>query len=113
MKDAPSDEVVALYQEMANITGSMLSAAHEQNWNRLIALEAGCAKCIESLKGCPVPARLSEAARLQKMSLLKIILANDREIRNLTDPWMQRIAHLLENANAQSSVNTRYGSDDN
>ncbi len=107
----PLPDVVALYEEVARITGNMLSAAHQQDWEQLVALEAGCANCIESLKGCTVPVMLSEEARLQKVSLIKTILANDREIRKLTDPWMQHVAHLLESAHAQCRVNKRYGLD--
>lgn len=111
IRQPPLPDVVALYEEVARITGNMLSAAHQQNWEQLVALEAGCANCIASLKGCTVPAMLSEEARLQKVSLIKTILANDREIRKLTDPWMQHVAHLLESAHAQCRVNKRYGLD--
>jgi flagellar protein FliT len=37
-----------------------------------------------------VPA-LAGAQRLRKIDLLKQILANDREIRDATDPWMNNI----------------------
>ncbi len=111
MTEAPVErDIVALYKEIERLTGGMLSAAHEQDWDRLIALEAGCASCIDSIKGCNVPGMLSEEARQQKVSLLKSILANDREIRKLADPWMQRISHLLESANTESRVRSSYGS---
>lgn len=111
MTEAPVQrDIVALYQEIERLTGGMLSAAHQQDWDRLVALEAGCASCIDSIKGCSVPVRLSEAARQQKVLLLKSILANDREIRKLTDPWMQRISHLLESSNTECRVRNSYGS---
>lgn len=111
MTEAPvARDIVALYREVERLTGNMLSAAHQQDWDRLITLEAGCATCVESIKGCTVPGQLSEEARQQKVTLLKSILANDREIRKLTDPWMQRISHLLETANAECRVRRSYGS---
>ncbi len=110
MTEAPvARDIVALYREVERLTGNMLSAAHQQDWDRLITLEAGCATCVESIKGCTVPGQLSEEARQQKVTLLKSILANDREIRKLTDPWMQRISHLLETANAECRVRRSYG----
>ncbi len=112
MTDAkPSRDIVALYEEVARITDDMLSAAHRQDWDQLVALEAGCAHCVESMKGCPMPTVLGDEARRQKISLLKTILANDREIRNLTDPWMQRVSQLLGGANTECRVNRSYRND--
>ncbi len=110
-QDDGTRTMLSLYEEVARMTGSMLSAAHQSDWDKLLELEAGCASCIESLKGCQVPARLSDTARQQKVELLKLILANDREIRKLTDPWMQRIGHLLESANRQCDVARTYRED--
>lgn len=104
-------EMLDLYQEVARLTDHMLSAAHQSDWDRLLELEAGCAHCIESLRGCPVPARLSESVREQKIALLRRILTNDREIRKLTEPWMQRIGQLLETTRRQSDVARAYGHD--
>ncbi len=113
MTAAPVEhDIVALYREVERLTGNMLSAAHQQDWDQLVALEAGCARCVESIKGCQVSVKLSEEARQQKITLLKSILANDREIRKLTDPWMQRISHLLETANTECRVRRTYRSTD-
>ena len=104
-------DVLALYQEVERLTGSMLSAAHRADWDKLVELEAGCANCIESLKGCTVTAQLSEEARREKVELLKRILSNDREIRQLTDPWMKNMGKLLESTKARCQVAKTYGSD--
>ncbi len=104
----PARDVVALYEEVARLTGRMLSAAHQADWDRLIELEAGCARCIESIRGCPVPARLSEEARQQKIALLMRILSDDREIRKLTAPWMENVSKLLGTANTQCQVARTY-----
>lgn len=104
----PTRDIVALYEEIARLTGHMLSAAHQADWDRLIELEAGCARCIESIKGCGVPARLSEEARQQKIALLKRILSDDREIRKLTAPWMENVGKLLGTAKVQCQVARAY-----
>ncbi len=109
-QNTPHD-VLALYQEVEKLTGSMLSAAHRADWDKLVELEAGCADCIESLKGCNVPAQLSEEARREKIELLKRILSNDREIRQLTEPWMKSLGKLLESANARCQVAKTYRSE--
>ncbi len=61
MTAAPVEhDIVALYREVERLTGNMLSAAHQQDWDQLVALEAGCARCVESIKGCQVSVKLSE-----------------------------------------------------
>lgn len=109
--DEGTTMMLNLYQEVARLSGNMLSAAHQNDWDKMLELEAGCASCIESLKSCPVPEELNAAARQQKVELLKMILANDREIRKLTDPWMQRIGHLLESTARHCDVARAYQSE--
>ncbi len=104
-------DVLALYQEVERLTGSMLSAAHRADWDKLVELEAGCANCIESLKGCGITTQLSEDARREKVELLKRILSNDREIRQLTEPWMRSLGKLLDSAKVRCQVAKTYGSD--
>lgn len=108
MKD--HTDTVALYEEVAQITSKMLSAAYQHDWDRLTELEAGCAHCVERLKGCAAAETLSAEARQQKIVLLKTILANDRQIRQLTEPWMQRISKLLGTASKECKLARTYGS---
>lgn len=110
-KEPTPPDVLALYHEVERLTGSMLSAAHRADWDKLVELEAGCANCIESLRGCAVPAQLSEEARREKVELIKRILSNDREIRQLTEPWMKSLGKLLDNTKARCQVIKTYGSD--
>lgn len=102
-------DVLALYAEVERLTGSMLSAAHRADWDRLVELEAGCANCVRALQGCAVPEQLSADARKQKADLLRRILANDREIRQLTEPWMKSLAKYLEASDTRCEVAKAYG----
>ena len=102
-------DILALYREVERLTGNMLSAAHRADWDRLVELEAGCANCVKALEGCGVPAQLSADAKQQKAELLRRILANDREIRQLTEPWMKNLAKYLEAADTRCQVAKAYG----
>lgn len=102
-------DILALYEEVAHLTGKMLTAAHQSDWDRLTELEAGCANCMEKLKGCATEEKLTAEARQQKIALIKTILANDREIRHLTEPWMQKLSVLLGSANAACKLARVYG----
>ncbi len=95
MSDVDSTpDLIALYEEVALMTARMLSAAQQRDWDQLSQLEHSCASCIERLSGCATAPTLSGEIRRQKISLLRRILDNDRETRELTEPWMRSIARV-------------------
>lgn len=85
-------DMIALYEEVAMITGRMLNAAQQRDWDELNRLERGCATCIERLAGCADAPRLTEDIRRRKISLLRRILDNDRETQALAEPWTRSLA---------------------
>jgi flagellar protein FliT len=84
-----SSEVLSMYENIAGLTNQMAAAARIGDMDRVGNLEAQCAS-EASATSTGVPA-LAGAQRLRKIDLLKQILANDREVRDLTDPWMNNI----------------------
>ncbi len=84
-----SNEVLSMYENIAGLSNQMAAAARMGDWNGLSRLESQCATEARAV-ATGVPA-LSGAPRLRKIDLLKQILANDREIRDVTDPWMNQI----------------------
>ena len=83
-----SSEVLSMYENIAGLTNQMAAAARMGDMDRLGKLEGQCA--IEARGAGNVPA-LNGGQRLRKIDLLKQILANDREIRDVTDPWMNSV----------------------
>jgi flagellar protein FliT len=84
-----SSEVLSMYENIAGLTNQMAAAARIGDLDRLDQLEGQCATEARTVSN-GVPA-LSGGQRLRKIDLLKQILANDREIRDVTDPWMNAI----------------------
>ncbi|MYM32667.1 flagellar protein FliT [Duganella sp. CY15W] len=84
-----SSEVLSMYENIAGLTNQMAAAARMGDFNSLDKLEDQCATEARATS-TGVPA-LSGAQRLRKIDLLKQILANDREIRDVTDPWMNSV----------------------
>ena len=84
-----SNEVLSMYENIAGLSNQMAVAARMGDWDGLSRLENQCATEARAV-ATGVPA-LSGAPRLRKIDLLKQILANDREIRDVTDPWMNQI----------------------
>lgn len=89
-----SEEVITVYENVSQITRQMLAAARSSDWATLQRLEQDCASQVSALKnGKPAP--LSGELRARKVRLLQTILADDREIRTITEPWMDQLALLM------------------
>lgn len=84
-----STEVLSMYENIAGLSKQMAAAARMGDSDSLSKLETQCATEARVV-ATGVPA-LSGAPRLRKIDLLKQILANDREIRDVTDPWMNQV----------------------
>jgi flagellar protein FliT len=83
-----SKEIMAVYENVSQLTRRMLAAARLRDWDTLVRLERDCAAQVDALRnGQPVPA-LSKELRARKVRLLQAILEDDREIRAITEPWM-------------------------
>lgn len=104
-----SQEVITLYETVAVITDQMLAAARNGDWDQLVALESRCASHVETLKQGEPPAPLTGANRERKVTIIKKILADDREIRNLTEPWMEHLSKLINSTSTERKLSQAYG----
>ena len=104
-----SEEILALYEAVSTITDQMLAAARQGDWDKLIALEEHCARHVETLKNGEPPIPLTGANRERKVQIIHKILADDREIRDLTEPWMAQLAQLINNTRAKRKLSNAYG----
>ena len=103
-------EVIYLYENVASITNEMLAAAREGDWDRLVALETRCTDQVSMLKSGEPPVPLTGASRQRKVEIIKKILADDREIRNITQPGMEKLSLLINSTGAERKLNHAYGS---
>jgi flagellar protein FliT len=103
-----SREVITLYETVAIITGQMLEAARERDWDQLAALESRCSSHINILKNGEAATPLTGAVRDQKVRIINKILADDREIRNITEPWMAHLAGLIKSTGTERKLNQAY-----
>jgi flagellar protein FliT len=95
-----SNDVLSMYENIAGMTNKMVVAARSSDWNDLDALENQCASAASATMAGKVPA-LAGASRLRKIDLLKQILANDREIRAITEPWMTQLSNAMPGSRAR------------
>ena len=80
-----SNEVLSMYENLAGLTSRMAGAAQAGDFDTLARLETQCAIHAAATR-TGVPA-LDGAPRMRKIDLLKMIMANDRAIRDVTEPW--------------------------
>lgn len=89
------NDVLSMYENIAGLTSRMASAAQAGDYDGLSRMETQCAlQAAPAVSGVPA---LAGAARMRKIDLLKMIMANDRAIRDVTEPWqltdVMRVAH--------------------
>ena len=89
-----SNEVLSMYENIAGLTSRMAGAAQAGDFAGLARMESQCAQQVAAA-ATGVPA-LEGAPRLRKIDLLKQIMANDRAIRDVTEPW--KLADVIQAA---------------
>ena len=108
MQRMTSEDIVEVYETMAVITDQMLRAANDNDWDRLALLEQQCALHVHQLKE-QEPQPLAGAERVKKVDAIRRMLAADRQIRDLTAPWMARLSSLISNTSTERRVARAYG----
>lgn len=94
VNDSMNDSL-AIYERIAELTTRILQAARAKDWPWLAELEADCAAEAEKITQHPHEP-LTGAALQRKISSIHKILADDREIRDLMNPWMVRLTAILD-----------------
>lgn len=105
-----AEQVIEIYEDMSNLTGQMLAAARSRDWEALVELESKCASHVRTLAEGEGPVTLEGERRDRKITLIRKILADDRAIRDITEPWMAELAALMANARTERKLNNAYGS---
>lgn len=104
-----SEEVISLYEKVAGITHRMVEAAREYNWEQLAELESLCANHVATLKRDESTVPLTGVVREQKVKIIQKILADDREIRSITEPWMENLSLLIKSTGTERKLLQAYG----
>lgn len=108
-----SQEVIALYENVAVITNQMLTAARIGDWEEVALLESRCAMHVDSLKRDEPPPKLTGDIRVRKVQMITKILADDREIRAIAEPWMENLSRLINSTSTERKLSKAYGSTQN
>jgi flagellar protein FliT len=94
------------YESIAAASSRMLAAARAADWDAFLAHEQECARSVEALRALGgAPGR--QAAR-RKAAIIRQVLAEDAEIRRLTQPWLEKLEALLRSGANQRRVDGAY-----
>lgn len=83
------------YEAIAAASHAMLEAARAENWDEVTRLEDRCRTLIAALKAAAADTPLSRRDNERRMDLLRMILADDAEIRGRAEPWLQQLERLV------------------
>jgi flagellar protein FliT len=103
-----STQIIATYEAILAITGQMLDAARNDDWDRLVALEQDCKKLVERLIADNTGQPLDSEFQPRKAEIIRKVLADDAEIRNITEPWMAQLQNILGSADRERKLSRAY-----
>lgn len=98
---------IALYEEIRALSQRMVGAAQANDWATLVELEQLVATLRDELADSGEKFSLSTPELLRKHGLIQQILRDDAEIRRHTEPWMERLRHLLDARQAAGGIRRR------
>lgn len=89
-----ANEVLAMYENLAGLTSQMAQAAKAGDWNEFAQLNLEAkVQAGSAVDGVPA---LDGGKRLRKIDLLKQLMANDRAIRDVTEPVFGQVERALQ-----------------
>jgi flagellar protein FliT len=89
-----SNEMLTTYESLSALTGTMLTAARQGEWDELAVLEHRCRGYVGSLMDAAA-VLLSATEQRAKVAIIRAILQNDAKIRALTEPRLHELQQRL------------------
>ncbi len=90
-----ASSLLNFYEAIERASADMLEAARAGNWDHVIKLEGACVLLISQLKNAARGNALSSEESQLKSRIMKRVLVNDAEVRQLAEPWLDDINDLL------------------
>ena len=103
-------QLISTYERILEVTGLMLAAARQSDWDRLTVLERSCRVEVERLIALgDGQLQLPEPLRKRKTQIIRSVLADDAEIRRITQPGMAQLEQLIGHLGNQRKLAKSYG----
>ena len=108
-----SVQTLKTYDAILATTGKMLTAAQNNEWDRLIELEQECRQLTEILIKNDQEPILDKELLQKKIKIIHQILADDAQIRAITEPWMMKLQDMLNTNSRERNLQLAYQSVNN
>jgi flagellar protein FliT len=105
-----NQDILEVYEGVAAITTRMLDAARTGDWEQLAELESHCSSQVAALRKFDSPTALTGPDRDKKVEIIRKILADDQQIRSITEPWMKQLATMMQSTGTERKLSQAYGS---
>ncbi|MBV6448039.1 flagellar protein FliT [Nitrosomonas sp.] len=103
-----SVQTLRTYDAILATTGKMLTAAQNNEWDQLILLEKECRQLTETLIQNDQEPILDKELLQKKVKIIHQILADDAQIRAITEPWMIKLQDMLNTNNRTRDLQLAY-----
>jgi flagellar protein FliT len=88
-------QLLSYYEAIEQASSEMVAAARSGNWDHVVKLEGACAVLISQLKHAASQKPLAPEDAQLKSRIMRRILVNDAEIRQLAEPWLEDLDNIL------------------
>lgn len=105
---ASHPEALWYYESIAAASARMLVAAQASDWDALVEHESACARLVDALRASGAGEHLGGDAQKRKAAIIRRVLADDAEIRRLTQPWLERLEELLRASATERRLGDAY-----
>ncbi|HGN1336525.1 TPA: flagellar protein FliT [Proteus mirabilis] len=102
-------DIMAAYEQVLKLSEQMLTLAKNQQWDQLIEMEMDYLKSVEIITKM---IKLTEGELIiqqQLTNMLKKILENENETRNLLRARLDKLAVLIRQTEQEQRVQNSYG----
>ena len=100
--------IVERYTRMTDASARMLVAARANDWDAVCEAEKECAALIAELRTMGDLSPRDPQIRQEKMRLMRQVLADDAQIRNLSQPWLNKLDAILRAPHTAARLNRVY-----
>lgn len=101
--------LLALYQQLLELSQSMLRLATAGHWDELIEMEVDYVSTVGRLAACTSRTPVTAEAQERLRPVLRHIIDNEAEVKGLLEARKAELSALIGQTTRQQSVNKAYG----
>ena len=106
--ETTAKRLIGAYETLATKSAAMLDAARRSDWDTVSAIEEECSALIVRLKSTDQKAPLSPSLQERKVQIIRRVLLEDAEIRDLAQPQLAKLGKLINITGTQRRVERAY-----